>query len=128
MKVGVGYSENPETTAAGVQAAKSAVHQSGRNDPCDLILLFSTALHDPTVLRKAVISVVGDAVPVYGGGTAGVITNDYFGYAGDQVGVACIWLDGVRCDVLTEGGLKDGEEETGIRLGKRLAELGTTPD
>ena len=128
MKVGVGYSDNPETTAAGVQAAESAVSQAGRSDPCDMVLLFSTALHDPAVLRKAVVSVVGDSVPIYGGGAAGVITNDFFGYAGDQVGAACIWLDGVQCRVLTEGGLNDSEEETGKRLGKRLAELGTTPD
>jgi len=128
MKVGVGYSDNPETTAAGVQAAESAVIQAGRNDPCDLILLFSTAMHEPTVLRNAVLSVVGNTVPIYGGGTAGVITNEYFGYAGDQVGAACIWLDGVHCEVLAEGGLNNGEEATGLRLGKRLAELGTSPD
>ena len=128
MKVGVGYSDNPETTVAGVQAAESAVNQSGRSDPCDVVLLFSTAVHDPALLRGAVASVVGESVPIYGGGTAGVITNDFFGYAGNQVSTACIWLDGVQCEVLTEGGLKDGEKETGLRLGKRLAELGTTPD
>ncbi|MCL2709706.1 MAG: response regulator [Planctomycetaceae bacterium] len=128
MKVGVGYSDNPETTTAGVQAVESAVNQSGRTDPCDLVLLFSTAQHDPSVLREAVVSVVGGSVPIYGGGAAGVITNEHFGYAGDQVGAACIWLDKVKCEVLTEGGLNDGEEATGIRLGKRLAELGTTQD
>jgi signal transduction histidine kinase/ActR/RegA family two-component response regulator len=128
MKVGVGYSDHPETTVAGVKAIESAIKQAGRSDPCDLVLLFSTAIHDPSVLREAVVSVVGASVPIYGGGTAGVITNDYFGYAGDQVGAACLWLDGVRCDVLTEDKLDKSEEETGIRLGKRLAERGTTPE
>jgi len=128
MKVGVGYSNNPETLEAGQWAIEKAISQAERTDPCDMVLLFSTAMHDPAVLRSAVVSVLGESVPIYGGGTAGVITNDYFGYAGDQVGAACIWLDGVRCEVLTEGGLKDSEEETGKRLGRRLAELGTTPD
>ena len=128
MKVGVGYSDHPETTVAGVQVVENAISQAGRSDPCDLILLFSTAMHDPAVLREAVVSVVGESIPIYGGGTAGVMTNDYFGYAGDQVGIACLWLDGVRCDVLTEDRLDEGEEGTGIRLGKRLAEWGTTPD
>ena len=128
MQVGVGYSDNPETLAAGAQATESAVRHAGRSDPCDLILMFSTAMHDPAVLRKAVVSVVGDSVPIYGGGTTGVITNDYFGYAGDQVAAACIWLDDVQCEVLTEGGLKEGEAATGLRLGERLAQLGTTPD
>jgi len=128
MKVGVGYSDNPDTTEAGVQAARIAVNQTGRSDPCDLVLLFSTARHDQKVLRDAVASVVGASVPIYGGGTAGVITNEYFGYAGDQIAAACLWLDGVRCDVLTEGNLKDGEENAGIRLGQQLAAIGTKPD
>ncbi|MDR0327293.1 MAG: hypothetical protein LBI05_03245, partial [Planctomycetaceae bacterium] len=128
MKVGVGCCDHPETTAAGFYAADQAILQAGRTDPCDLVLLFSTDQHDPFVLREAVMAVVGDSVPIYGGGTAGVITNEYFGYAGDQIGVACIWLDGVKCEVLVEGGMKKSEEETGIRLGHRLAQEGTTPE
>ena len=128
MKVGVGYSDNPETLAAGVQAVERAVSESGRTDPCDLVLLFSTARHDPSSLREAVVSVVGESVPIYGGGTAGVITNGYFGYAGDQIGIVCIWLDGVKCDVLVEERLDESEEEAGVRLGKRLAELKATQD
>ena len=125
MKVGVGYSDNPESNAAGLQAAKMAIAQAGRNDPCDMVLLFSTARHDPQILRKAVVSAVGKTVPVYGGGAAGIITNDYYGYAGDQIALACIWLDGVKCDVLVDDGLGETEEAAGIRLGEQLARLGT---
>ena len=128
MKVGVGHSDNPDTIAAGIQAVLTAVNQAGRTDPCDLVLLFSTARHDQSALREVVSSIVGESVPIYGGGTAGIITNNYFGYAGDQIAAACIWLDGVQCEVLTEGGLKESEEETGVRLGRRLAERGTAPD
>lgn len=128
MQVGVGHSDNPDTAAAGVQAAKRAIDQTGRKEPCDMVLLFSTVNHDQRILREAVVSIVGAAIPVYGGGAAGIITNDYFGYGGDQIAAVCIWLDGIRCDVLTDGGLKESEEETGMRLGRRLAELGTSPD
>jgi signal transduction histidine kinase/CheY-like chemotaxis protein len=128
MQVGVGYSDNPESNAAGVQAVKMAVAQAGRSDTCDMVLLFSTARHDQAVLREAVASVTGDSVPVYGGGAVGIITNEYFGYAGDQIAAACIWLDGVGCEALIEKGLNESEEETGIRLGRRLAGLGTNPD
>lgn len=126
MQVGVGYSDNPDSMEAGVQAAKGALGQSGRNDPCDMALLFSTARHDQRLLREAVVSVVGESIPIYGGGAVGIITNDYYGYAGDQIGLACIWLDGVSCDVLIDGGMPESEEEAGLRLGRRLAELGTT--
>jgi diguanylate cyclase (GGDEF)-like protein len=77
-------------------------------------------------LREAVSSIVGDSVPIYGGGAVGIITNDIYGYAGDQAGVACLWLDGSRCDVLTDGGLAESEEDTGFRLGQGLAKLGVS--
>ena len=64
-----------------------AIAGAGRNDPCDMVLLFSTVRHDQYVLREAVVSETGANVPVYGGGTAGVITNEYYGYAGDQIAV-----------------------------------------
>ena len=128
MKVGVGYSDNPDTNAAGIEAAQMALVQGGRSEPCDIVLLFSTVQHDQSVLREAVVSVTGASVPVYGGGTVGIITNEYFGYAGNQIAAACIWLDSVKCEPLAEGGLNESEAETGIRLGKRLAEIGTNPD
>ena len=127
MKVGVGHSDNPDSRAAGAQAATMALAGAGRSDACDMVLLFSTSRHDQAQLREAVASVVGPA-PIVGGGAAGVITNEYYGYAGDQIAAACIWLDGVSCELLTDGGLKESEEETGVRLGRRLAELGTNPD
>ena len=127
MKASVGYSDNPDSIAAGKQAADSAIHASGRNEPCDIALVFCTARHNQLALRDAVSMVLGKAVPIYGGGAVGIITNDTYGYAGDQVGVACIWLDGVHCDVLTDGGLSENEEDTGYRLGQGLARLGVTP-
>jgi len=128
MHVGVGYSDIPDSYGAGVQAAKMAAGQAGRDGSCDIALLFSTARHDQHALRAAVASVAGDTVPIYGGGAAGVITGDYYGYAGYQVAAALIWLDGVNCDVLIDGGLNGSEEEAGERLGRRLAEIGTTPE
>lgn len=124
MKVVVGYSDNPDSMIAGKQAAENALSKNERTEPCDLVLLFSTARHNLEILREGVVSIVGNSCCIYGGGAAGIITNDEFGYAGDQVGIACIWMDDSKCEVLTEGGLLDGELETGIRLGKRLAKLG----
>lgn len=128
MRVGVEYSENPDTTAAGMQAALDALQQAGETGPCDLVLLFSTARHDAYVLREAVASVVGASVRIVGGGAVGAITNDRFGYAGDQIVLACVWLKHVQCDILAEGGSLDGEEKVGRRLGQKLSEIGTTPD
>jgi len=125
-QAGVGYSENPDSALAGKEAAEQAIAMAGRRDACNMVLLFCTARHDQQILREVVSAVVGDSVPIYGGGTAGVMTNDAYGYAGDQVGVACLWLDGARCDVLIDGGLLESEEGTGFRLGQGLARLNVT--
>ena len=50
---GVGYSENPKSRNAGVEAARAALAQAGV-DQCDLALLYSTSKHDPTELRDGV--------------------------------------------------------------------------
>lgn len=128
MLVRVGFSDIPESMRAGRRAAISAMEQAGRSGPCDFALLFCTARHNERFLREAVAGVIGEDVPIYGGGAVGVITNETFGYAGDQAGLACVWLDGADCNILTEPGLLSGEEDTGIRLGRRLADLGTSPD
>ncbi|GHU34267.1 hypothetical protein AGMMS50256_27650 [Betaproteobacteria bacterium] len=128
MRVGVGYSDIPDSASAGAQAVRDAIEKSGRHAPCDIVLLFSTARHNLDILRAAAASEAGASALIYGGGAVGIITNDTFGYAGDQVGAACIWLDGVDCKVLTEAGLLESEEESGIRLGRQLAALGTKPD
>ena len=128
MQVGIGYSDIPDSAASGKKAAENAVRAAGRQDPCDLVFLFCTTRHDQQALREAVASVVGTDVPIYGGGAVGIITNHTYGYAGYQVGLACLWLDGVRCDVALDGDLPAGEEEGGFRLGRELARLGVTPD
>lgn len=128
MKVGVGYVNSPDSEKAGSQAAVAALQKAGRDDPCDLALLFCTARHDQEALRKAVAEVVGDSCLIYGGGAVGVITNDDFGYAGDQVGIACIWFEENECRIFSESGLAKSEHDTGERLGRQLAEAGTRPD
>ena len=128
MRVEVGYSDLQETDAAGAEAARQALTKAGRSDPCDLVFLFSTVAHDPHYLRSVVASVVGASAVIVGGGAVGAITNDHYGYAGDQVGVAAVWLEGVGFELLAKRGIVDNEEETGFRLGKRMAERGVTAE
>lgn len=128
MQVGVGYSNHPDSMIAGKQAAEMALSKTKKQEHCDLVLLFCTARHNQETLRDSVVAVVGNSQCVFGGGSAGVITNEYFGYAGDQVGIACIWLEDSNCQVLTETGLEKSEIRTGMRLGKHLLKSGVTPN
>ena len=128
MRVGVGYSENPDTTAAGRQAAESALQQLGQNMPCSLVLMFSTARHDAELLRQAVVAVVGSSVPIVGGGTVGGISNEEYGYEGDQIILAAFALQSVKCDIFTEEKVGRDEKEAGRSLGNKLAASGVGPD
>lgn len=128
MRVSVGFSEDPSSALAGKQAAQIAQKNAGRTEPCDVVLLFSTARHDQSELRAAVSAQTGNADRIYGGGSVGVITNEQFGYAGDEVGVACIWLDGAEWNVFKSEGASGDEEATGIDLGRQLAADGVTSD
>ena len=128
MKVGIGYSDLPDSALAGRQAAEMAFQSSERTDRADLALLFCTATVNQVRLREAVCAVIGREVPIYGGGTSGVITNDYYGYGGDQVGIALIWLDGISLDVVMNDSLLESEAKSGAELGKGLAKLGIKQD
>lgn len=128
MRVGVGYCDNPDASMAGRRAATIALEQVGLAQTCDLVLMFSTSRHAPHLLREAVASVVGLEVPIYGGGASGAISNDEFGYDGDQVILAAIWLEESKCDILVQGGLDDGEYEAGLELGRKLLEKGIKVD
>jgi hypothetical protein len=117
---GVGYSDDPRSYEAGVEAATQAVATAGANR-CDLVLLFSTPKQDPAALRDGVRSVVGAQAKLIGGYAVGVITNDRLGYDGHQVGVAVISSDTVDVDTFIEPGLPDNEFEVGVALGKQIA-------
>ena len=120
MKAAVGYSDHPDTIKAGRQAAQEAMRNARRNDPCDLALLFATSHHDAVILRDAVAGIVGSAARIVGGGAVGTITNDHYGYAGDQVSIACFWLDGLPVNIFDEAGMRDSEFEVGRRLGQTM--------
>jgi hypothetical protein len=118
-KAGAGYSENPKSRDAGIEAATSAMKDAGV-DECDLALLYSTSKHDPVVLRDGVRSVIGNNARLAGGYAIGTFTRDHLGYEGFQVGVAVFRSDTVRVDMFIEKGLPDNEFNVGKALGLQI--------
>ena len=66
--------------------------------------------------------VAGPQARLVGGYAVGVITHDQLAYDGYQVGVAMLIGDDIDVQIFTAGGLADGEEEVGLRLGRQLAQ------
>jgi hypothetical protein len=120
MRAGVGHSVNPMSTEAAVEATRAALAQAG-TETCDLALLFAASKHDPAQLRDGLRSVTGPATRIAGGNSMGVVTRDYLGYEGFEVGVAVLCAgpdDGI--DLFIEGPLPDNEFEVGLALGKQV--------
>lgn len=120
-RAGVGFSQNPSSRSAGVEAAREAVDRAGTDGESTLVFLFATSRHDPAGLREGVREVVGPDARLVGGSAVGIITNDRLGYEGHEVGVAVIDSEGIGVDVFWEGGLPDNERAVGEALGRRLA-------
>lgn len=118
-KVGVGFSENPNSKEAGVEVAKAAMMEAGV-DRCDLALMYSTSKHNPVQLRDGVRSVIGSAARLIGGYSNGIITKDTLGYDGYQMGVAVISSDSIEVDMFIEKGLPGNEYNVGLALGKQI--------
>jgi hypothetical protein len=118
-KVGVGFSENPESKDTGSEAARAAMAQAGISR-CDLAIVYSTSRHDPPQLRDGVRSVIGPTARLIGGYAIGIITKDELAYEGYQVGVAVMSSDSVEVDMFIEKGLPDNEFNVGIGLGRQI--------
>ncbi len=121
-RAGTGFSEAENSFEAGVEAARLALQQAGPG-PVDLVILTATPVHDPTLLRDGVRSVVGNDARLCGGSGVGAITNDRLGYDGRQVGVAVLAAEGLRVDLFAEPVPADGEHDAGAALGRKIAQL-----
>ncbi len=118
-KAGVGYSENPNSRDAGVEAAGAALAEAGI-ETCGLAILYSTPKHDPGQLREGIRAAIGPGASLIGGYAVGIITRNRLGYGGCEVGVAVVSSDTVNFDMFIEGGLPDNEYNVGRALGKQI--------
>jgi hypothetical protein len=120
MRAGTGSSVNTTSADAAAEAAQVALAQAG-TQTCDLALMFATPLQDPGQLRDGLRSVVGPDARIIGGSTFGIITPDYLGYQGYEVGVATLSADaGEDIDLFYEPGLVDNEFNVGVALGTQI--------
>ena len=118
-KVGVGFSDSPESQDAGMGAASTAMAQAGLSR-CDLALLYSTSRHDAARLRDGVRQVIGPDARLIGGYSTGIITGHELGYDGFQVGVAVLSSDTVKVDMFIRGGLVRNEFDVGVALANQI--------
>ena len=107
-KIGIGYDNDHEAYRLGQSIAGSAL-QSGGIDHADVLLAFCSDHVDLGLFYDGLRSVVGDATPIIGGSSLGVITNDKLSYHGYPAAAAAIKSDSVRFAVSSAGGMDQDE-------------------
>ncbi len=119
-QIGVGFSDQTDSRAAGLMAAKAAM-ASAALPRADFAWLFSTAKHDPHRLLQGVREALGEDCRVFGGYGVGIITRDHLSYDGSEVGIAVFRSDSVELHAFVETGLAAQETATGQRLAAQIA-------
>ncbi len=87
-----------------------------------MLMAFCGGKHDPLALLGALRATFGP-VPIVGGSAAGAICNTASGYSGLEIAVAAFVDPATVPRVLAEPGLESDEQDTGRRLGRRVAEV-----
>lgn len=115
-KTGIGFSENPNSRDAGIEAAKPPWKKQGRGHAVWLFFF----RHQNMILRDGVRSVIGPKTSLIGGYANGIITRDKLGYDGYQIGVAVMSTDSMNVDMFIEEELTNNEYHVGVELGRKI--------
>ncbi|MEW6673386.1 MAG: FIST N-terminal domain-containing protein [Thermodesulfobacteriota bacterium] len=120
MKVGIGYSNEKDGVTAGRKTAEAAMISGGIERPA-FVLAFCSGLHDPGEFFKGLQSALGTGVPIVGGSSVGIITNDHLSYDGFSAGAAVIESENFIGNVAAVGDLDQNEKAAGQKLAEKLS-------
>jgi hypothetical protein len=82
--------------------------------------VFTTSRHDPVIVEKTLRLLAGPDAEICGGYGVGIITNDYLGYDGFQVGLLLIKDSGIKTEIFWGQGIDTEPEELGERVGAQI--------
>jgi hypothetical protein len=120
MRVGIGYCNEKDALLSGKKVAENAIVK-GIIDRPDFIISFCSGQLDHNRFLKGLQSVVGNKVPIIGGSTIGLITNDCLSYEGYPAGAAVMQLETVQTKVVVVNNVDRDERFAGIQLAHALA-------
>ncbi|MBT3256540.1 MAG: hypothetical protein HN366_08825 [Deltaproteobacteria bacterium] len=120
MKIGIGYCNEKEAASSGRKVSEKAIEMGNIENP-GLMFAFCSGQLDHVEFFRGLQSVVGNKVPIIGGSAVGLITNDHLSYEGYPAGAAILQLDGIQCEVASEGELDKNERLAGEKIIEKLS-------
>ena len=118
----IGISNDTDSKKVGREAAISAKSQFKNKETTSWVLAFCGGRHEPDSVLAGIRSELGD-IPIYGGATAGIVTNDSIGYTGYECGLAVFTSGSPVPDVVVNNALKAGEFKAGREIGLALDDI-----
>lgn len=120
-KIAIGYTDGDDAFISGKKLAESVMTDGAVARP-DLALAFCTGKLDHDQFLKGLQSTIGGEIPVVGGSSIGVITNDYLSYEGFPAVLALIQSDSIHFRVAAARDLDKGEQPAGRMLAQALGD------
>jgi hypothetical protein len=124
MKIGIGYSNIPDSFQAGTTAAEMAMQQAQITRP-NLVLAFCSGALNAPAFFQGLQAVVGTHVPIIGGSAVGIITNTALSHTGFPAGAVIFEAEDLRTQIAVSTGINQGEYQAGNTLAQQLSR---TPD
>ena len=113
--MGIAHSRGSSSTSSGRSLVLRAL-ESGNIERPDIVFAFCTNEVAPSEFFHDIKKVVGNSVPVVGGSTIGVISNNFLSYGDSVAGVLALQSANIRFRLCSMGGIEKDEKEAGERL------------
>ena len=120
MKVGIGHDNRKDFFSLGKKVAENAMRNGKITQP-SIVISFCNGRIDHEEYFQGIQAVVGDKIPVIGGSSIGIITNDCISYEGYPAGAAIVESKTLRHREASVGDLDKNEKLAGRNLAKKLS-------
>jgi len=117
-KIGTGWSNQTNSREAGIEAATIAIKNGGIARP-DFALVFCSGKHNPYEFLEGVNSILKET-PKIGGSAIGIITDEFIGYDGFEVGVTVFSSDKIIFKTFAQSDINKNEFIAGSELGMQI--------
>ncbi len=119
MKIGIGYSNNPNSFESGKRVAQTAIKNAGVDSP-DFYMAFCHSSLNAKDFYRGVKEIAG-RIPVIGGSAIGIITNDNLSYRDCPAGALALQAENISIQIQSAEDIDKDLYAAGKKLGRSFS-------